>query len=114
MWNKIIAVDFDGTLCENKYPDIGKPNTPLIKWLIKQQQNNDRLILWTCRKNKPLDNAVQWCREQGLIFDEVNNNLPEIVNAWGEDTRKICADIYIDDRAIRTDEINIGDAICMK
>ena len=103
--NIIIAVDFDGTLCENKYPDIGEPNTALIQYLIYHQQCGDKIILWTCRKNKPLDNAVQWCKEQGLEFDEVNNNLLEIVNAWGEDTRKICADIYIDDRAYRPDEI---------
>ena len=49
MENKIIAVDFDGTLCENRYPEIGKPNEKVINYLIKRQKEGDKLILWTCR-----------------------------------------------------------------
>ena len=100
MKNRIIAVDLDGTLCENKYPDMGAPNIPLIQCLKKCQSNGDKLILWTCRKYEPLQKAITWCKEQGLIFDEINNNLPEILKEWEEDTRKIFADIYIDDRAM--------------
>lgn len=95
----IIAVDFDGTLCESSYPEIGQANIPLIKDLIGKKESGDKLILWTCRAGEDLDNAVEWCRGHGLVFDRVNENLPEIVELWGNDSRKITADIYIDDKA---------------
>ena len=60
---KIIAVDFDGTLCENKYPEIGEPNKEMITYLKDRQSNGDKLILWTCRIDEMLDNAVRWCRK---------------------------------------------------
>lgn len=98
--NQIIAVDFDGTLCENKYPEIGKENPLLIDQLLERKMDGDRLILWTCRTGKLLDDAVQWCKNRGLEFDSVNENLPDIIEAFGSDTRKIFANIYIDDRAV--------------
>lgn len=96
----IIAVDFDGTLCENQWPEIGLPNTKLIKELIYRRKQGDKLILWTNRVDDKLENAVNWCREQGLEFDAVNDNLPEIVESFGSNCRKVFANIYIDDRAI--------------
>ena len=95
---KIIAVDFDGTLCENKWPEIGEPNKELIAYLKKRQEAGDKLVLWTCRVGEILDNAVAWSAEQGIIFDAVNENLPEVVSSFGTDTRKIFANEYIDDR----------------
>ena len=93
---RVIAVDFDGTLCEReKFPQIGKPKIELIQWLIQQQMNNKKLILWTCRENENLEEAVQWCKQYGLEFDAINENLP----MCGIKTRKVIADIYIDDRA---------------
>jgi len=98
---KIIAVDFDGTLCENKYPEIGEPNMKLIWELTEQQQKyGAKLILWTCRVGEKLEEAIKWCSDRGLIFDTVNENLPEIIEMMGGDTRKIYADKYIDDRAV--------------
>lgn len=97
---KIIAVDFDGTLCENKYPEIGEPNQYVIDELKKRQKNGDALILWTCRTGNRLSDAVEWCRVQGLVFDRVNENLPEIIEAFGEDSRKITATEYWDDRSV--------------
>lgn len=97
---KIIAVDFDGTLCENKWPEIGTPNEELIEYLRDRQKNGDKLILWTCRVDNMLREAVEWCKEKELIFDAVNENLPEIVENFGSDTRKIFANEYIDDRNI--------------
>lgn len=94
----IIAVDFDGTLCENKWPEIGEPNKELIVYLKKRQEAGDKLVLWTCRVGKILDNAVAWSAEQGIIFDAVNENLPEMVAFFGTDTKKIFANEYIDDR----------------
>ena len=97
---KIIAVDFDGTLCENQWPDIGEPNYKLIWHLIEQQQKyGAKLILWTCRVGDKLIEALEWCGDRGLVFDAVNENLPDVVGWMGGDTRKIYADEYIDDRA---------------
>lgn len=97
----IFAVDFDGTLCEDKYPGIGEPNKLLIEELIAAKKSSYKLILWTCREGKELDEAVEWCREQGLEFDAVNDNLPEVVERFGgNNNRKIFAHRYIDDRAI--------------
>lgn len=95
----IIAVDFDGTLCENQYPEIGEPNNALIEYLkMRQQKMGHKLILWTCRVGDRLEQAVDWCQDRGLIFDAVNQNLPEIVESFGGDCRKVFAHEYIDDR----------------
>lgn len=94
----IIAVDFDGTLCIDEYPSIGKPNTRLIKSLKSHIEHGHRVILWTCRTGAALDDAVAWCKTFGLYFDAVNENLPHIKESWGGDTRKVYADIYIDDK----------------
>lgn len=99
MKSKIIAVDFDGTLCENKCPDIGRPNKDMLNYIKKRRRNGCKIILWTCRTGKMLEDAVAWCKEQGLEFDAVNENLPEILEEFGGDSRKIFAHIYIDDRA---------------
>lgn len=99
MNEQIIAVDFDGTLCENKWPEIGPPNKELIEYLIMMQKTiGARLILWTCRVDEMLDKALDWCYEYGLKFDAVNKNLPDIIEKFGGDTRKIFANMYIDDR----------------
>ena len=98
MKSKIIACDFDGTLCINKYPEIGAPNEKLIQYLRGRQSEGNKIILWTCRVGKQLEDAVRWCYDRGLIFDSVNENLPEIIDAFGSDTRKIFANEYIDDK----------------
>lgn len=92
-----IAVDFDGTLCSDAFPEIGKPNQPLIDFLIKWQQEGNKVILWTCREDTLLWIAVDWCAEHGLHFDAVNENLPERISYYKNDPRKIGADYYIDD-----------------
>lgn len=100
MNHKIIAVDFDGTLCENKWPEIGEANKELIAYLKERRAAGDKLILWTCRVGEILQNAVDWSKKQGLIFDAVNENLPEVLEWMGGDSRKIFADEYIDDRNV--------------
>ena len=92
----IIAVDFDGTLCERKkFPHIGEPKLELIEWLKEQRANGTKLILWSCRENEDLSAAVQWCEKYDLLFDAINENVP----SCGLKTRKVVADLYIDDRA---------------
>ena len=97
---KIIAVDFDGTLCENAWPEIGAANRELINFIRVEKMTGHKLILWTSRVGDRLNEAVEWCKQQGLIFDAVNENLPESIEAFGGDTRKIFADVYIDDGAL--------------
>lgn len=95
----IVAVDFDGTLCVDCYPRIGAPNLALIRLLREWQSCHTRIILWTCRCGSALDDAVSWCASQGLFFDAVNANVPETISKYGSDSRKITADIYIDDKS---------------
>jgi hypothetical protein len=97
---EIIAVDFDGTLCESKWPEIGAPNDELIHYLKGEKRHGSKLILWTNRVGNLLNNAIDWCRERDLEFDAVNANLPEAVALYKNDTRKIFAHKYIDDRAM--------------
>lgn len=96
---KVIAVDFDGTLCRNAWPEIGEPNTELIGQLVEEQKNGAAIILWTCRARRMLKDAVTWAEKQGLNFDYVNRNAPERIRAFKNDSRKISADVYVDDRA---------------
>lgn len=96
----IYAVDFDGTLAESIYPGIGSPNMALINHLIKRRKQGNKVILWTCRCGERLQEAVEWCIQYGLEFDAVNENLLETIEWFGTDSRKIHADVYIDDKAV--------------
>ena len=95
----IIAVDFDRTLAFGKWPETKDPNEHLMKWLIQQRIKGNKVILWTNRSGDPLDAAIRFCRIYGLEFDAVNENLPEMIEAYGNDSRKVSADYYIDDRS---------------
>lgn len=98
--DRIIAVDFDGCLCKNDYPNIGEPNHHVITSLLWAQYNGAKIILWTCRTGKQLDEAVEWCKDYGIKFDAVNGNLPSLIEAFGNDSRKVYATEYWDDRAV--------------
>lgn len=98
--NRIIAVDFDGTLHTGTWPEIGDVNMTVFNFCRNEQLNGSRLILWTNRDGEQLEDAVAWCKERGLEFDTVNENLPELIELYGNDCRKINADIYIDDKAV--------------
>jgi len=94
-----IAVDFDGTIVEDNYPKIGKEKLFAFDTLKKLQEKGHRLILWTYRNGKALDEAVAFCKENGIVFYAVNKSFPE------EDfdpkySRKINADLFIDDRNV--------------
>ena len=97
---KAIAIDFDGCLCENNWPEIGAPHMEVITAAIDEKNNGAALILWTCRVGEKLGEAVAWCAGFGLEFDAVNANLPERIAAYQNDCRKVCADEYWDDRAV--------------
>ncbi len=93
----IIAVDFDGTIVQHKYPEIGKEIPFAIKTLKLIQEKGHQVILWTYRSGKELNEAIQFCKDKGLIFHAVNNNFDDEIfdNTY---SRKIYADIFIDDR----------------
>jgi len=99
MDKKIIAVDFDGTLSKGNWPGVGVPNQSLIEKLINLQKAGNKIILWTCREGEALRNAIEWCQKYNLVFDAVNDNLPEIKLLYGNNSRKINCDIYIDDKS---------------
>ena len=110
----IIAVDFDDTLFQyvpapegttdysGRPGSIGKPHYTLIQFLKNRRKDRDKLILWTCREGKALQDAVDACMAQGLQFDAVNANLPYMCpeGLW-PDSRKVKADLYIDDKALK-------------
>ncbi len=93
----IIAVDFDGTIVEHKYPKIGKPLPFAFETLKMLEKAGYLLILWTVREGKELEEAVEFCRKNGVEFYAVNSNFPDEVPQTHQ-PRKIVADIYIDDR----------------
>jgi hydroxymethylpyrimidine pyrophosphatase-like HAD family hydrolase len=97
---KIIASDFDGALCENKFPQIGEPKLKVIEALKKEKENGAKIILWTCREGSMLLEAVEWCKNLGLEFDAINDNLESTVSWMGYNSRKIYATEYWDDRAV--------------
>ena len=98
---KAIAIDFDGCLCKDAWPEIGAPNWDVIRAARFARQEGAALILWTCRNGDLLDGAVEWCGKHGLIFDAVNENLSERVERYGGESRKVSADEYWDDHAVR-------------
>jgi hypothetical protein len=95
----ILAIDFDGTIVENRYPAIGKPMLFAFDTLKKLQDKGFILILWTYGNGERLEEAVEFCKENGIEFYAVNRSYPE--EEYSESiSRKINADIFIDDRNI--------------
>ena len=101
----IIAVDFDGTIVEHEFPEIGKEKEGAFATLLKLKKAGHKLILWTCRNDndtalngrKVLTEAVDFCAANGLVFDAVNDNIEGI---GFYPYPKMFADVYIDDRAM--------------
>lgn len=106
--HKILAVDFDGTLFtrDSNYDplSVGKPIRKNIKLVKEYKASGYKLILWTCRNNESLDLAIEACKERGIIFDAINENLPEIKEKedkmFGKESRKIYATYYLDDKNV--------------
>lgn len=95
----IIAVDFDGTIVEDAYPAVGKPKLFAFETLKKLQNEGHRLILWTYRSGKKLEEAVKFCESNGISFYAVNASYQDEEFDY-ETSRKIHADIFIDDRNV--------------
>lgn len=95
----ILAIDFDGTIVEDGYPKIGKPRIFAFETLKRFQEDGHRLILWTYRSGVKLEEAVQFCEDNGITFYAVNKSFPEEQFDYSK-SRKIYADLFIDDRNI--------------
>lgn len=102
----IIAVDFDGVLCENKFPDIGPPNYGVISIIRQLIDKGHEVVLWTSRNGDELERAVSWCHDYGLHFCSVNEPAPsnekEYADKYPIQSRKIYADVYIDDHNLES------------
>ena len=113
MLPKIIAIDFDGTLFQDKFPHIGEPikdknGLTTIEKVKKMQQEGWYLILWTCRSGNSLINAIRECEKYNLKFNAINSNHPNTKEEFNishpeTESRKIYANYYLDDRALHID-----------
>ena len=95
-----IAVDFDGTIVEDKYPQIGKERPFAVATLKQLMKDGHYLILWTVRKGEKLDDAVKWCEDRGIRFFAVNKDYADDELDQLHHSRKIKADLFIDDRSV--------------
>jgi len=95
----VVAVDFDGTLCKSQYPECGEPISENVQRVRELKRQGATIILWTCREGEALAKAVRWCEEHGVPVDYINENAPSRIARYGNDCRKISADLYIDDKA---------------
>lgn len=94
----VIGVDFDGTIVKDRFPNIGLPKF-LALWTLKRLSRRHILVLWTCRKDKYLGDAIRWCRKHGIEFDHVNANTFSRIRQYGGDCRKLSCDLLVDDKA---------------
>ena len=100
----IYAIDFDNTICYTKYPKIIKPIPYAMKCLkVLTNDSNSILILWTCREGEYLKQALNYCESYGVKFDYANENCKELIELYGNDCRKLGADVYIDDKFPQAD-----------
>lgn len=93
----IYAIDFDGTIVSNKFPDIGELNQVAYAFIKELKKRRDKWILYTMREGKALDEAVLFLKKLGISPDSVNDNLQELKKFFGNNPRKVFANVYIDD-----------------
>lgn len=101
----IVCVDFDGTIAHSNYPNIGMPVKNSKKYINQLFEDGWYIIVWTCRDDdgnidKPQTMAVNWLEENGYNIHHVNAHHPLLIQSFGNDTRKIAADIYVDDKNV--------------
>ncbi len=94
-----IAIDFDGTIAQRaEFPAIGKPMEDVREVMAALKRDGHYLIIWTCRTGDDLVAAVNWLAEHEIPYHRINDNHPADIERYGGNSRKINADIYIDDR----------------
>ena len=108
MKKKIYAVDFDGVIVKNDYPRIGKLNEEVVEKMRRLKEEGHDIILWTCRVDKKLEEAVEFCKKNNVPFDCVNDNTEDSKKAYNNDCRKVWANYYIDDQMLSIEEFVLG------
>ncbi len=105
----IIAIDFDGTLHTGKWPDIGSPAPHAVEMMQKLKADGHYLIIWTCREGDQQTEMINWLLDKQIPFDRINDNVPEQTELYGNNSRKVHAHLYVDDKQVgglpRWDEI---------
>jgi hydroxymethylpyrimidine pyrophosphatase-like HAD family hydrolase len=98
---KTIACDFDGTLCEFDFPNIGKPKVEVVNFIKKAHKAGHHIIIWTCRTGEYVQDMIRFLKKWGIPYDKINENYKIEI----DDCRKVFADIYLDDRALNVDDL---------
>lgn len=96
---KTVAVDFDGTIAFERYPGIGGFKPHAVRVLLKFLEHGGRLIIWTCRTGEQAENVKRMLLDAGINYHAFNDNLEEDRDMFPDNSRKVYADAYIDDRA---------------
>jgi hypothetical protein len=96
----IIAVDFDGTLHTGEFPAIGEPAQDVAEYMQKLHEDGHCLIIWTCRCDQKLIEAINWLIDKGIPFDRINDHCPEHAGQYPTNPRKVYADLYVDDKQV--------------
>lgn len=99
-YKKVIAVDFDGTICASEYPKLGKRIKGAKKYINKLHDDGFGIVINTCRTQIPSAKAIKWLKKEGINYDYFNCNVPERIEYFGMDCRKISADVYVDDKQV--------------
>lgn len=95
-----LSIDFDGTICENSFPEIGKLKPDADVYIRKLYEEGHKIIISTCRSGKYEGMAQDFLDANKIPYHYINSNLPELIEHYGQDCRKISADVYIDDRCL--------------
>ena len=93
----VLAVDFDGTIVENKWPDIGSLNQQAKSIINKFVIGGGKVIVWSCREGLSQYEAENFLKLNGVYYHAFNENVPERIESYGNDCRKVGADLYVDD-----------------
>lgn len=94
----ILAIDFDGTIAHASYPELGDPKPNAVEVIRKLKEEGCYIIIWTCREGQHLHWIAAYCDLHGIPYDSINEQHPDIFNFYKNNTRKVLADIYLDDR----------------
>lgn len=94
----IIAFDFDGTIVENAWPEVGSPRKDIIDAIRYLHSLGMLIVIWTCREDEPKEKAIKFLNDNAIPFDAINDNLKYRQEMYGNNTRKIGADLYVDDK----------------
>ena len=96
----VLSIDFDGTICELSFPQVGSLKKDADTYIRKLHQDGHTIIINTCRSGKYEGLAQDFLDENEIPYHYVNSNLPKMIELYGQDCRKISADIYIDDKCL--------------